>query len=144
MATSRIVRVTVALLPALAAGASFMAGCAGTGTFVAPPDKFGGSREVSVEGFELRQGCSTVQFKLTVTQGSQVVNTFVGVFNGQARVGNLPGIDFGQRLTIRIEVTAVVGNCDPFVVGAAWEFEGTLTDQGGNRYTVDFSRFRRL
>lgn len=136
----------IALIVSMLLGA---VGCVSPG--VTPPPPLA-ANEGRIEGFELPPGCTTVQLRITVTQGTLAVPGNAGtvvegmaiVEAGRARMPDVSNVNLAQPMKIRVEVIGVVGTCDPLVKAAAWEFEGTLTPQGEGRYSVPFARFTKV
>jgi len=91
-----------------------------------------------ITNINLPADCGPVQIKITMWQGTSAhAEGGGGIFKGTSQMPDLTNFDLGKSVNIDVEV--VVGNCPPFVRGAAWHFEGILEALGSGKYSADFS-----
>jgi hypothetical protein len=100
-----------------------------------------GGAEVVIKEVNAPANCQ-IQIRVSITQrGRPLVSTFVDISDPKV---NTPGIDVNAPVTIRVEVTNVVGErCDPFYPPATWEFTGALTRESDGTFSAAFSQFRK-
>lgn len=103
--------------------------------------------EVTIKDVKLPEGCLGVQFKVKITQDNTKYESTLAVEDETLNTGRgkVTGINFRRSVKIRVEVTHFVGeNCDPFITGNTWEFEGIIKDESGGKYSVSLSQFKKV
>ena len=99
---------------------------------------------ITIEGVQVPDGCTFLQFQVRIEQGGTVHQSAVDVAqSGPVRLPEDRRFDLAQPIRIIVTVVGTRGTCEPFVTGASWQFEGTAEDRGEGAFAVPFSGFRR-